>query len=69
MKRIRIIVIGAALVAALSTAPASAQPQGAPIPQPEQRICRAWKKTCVSYRYVFGRPVCSAWQFVCIRWY
>jgi hypothetical protein len=68
-QRIRSIVIGAAIIAALAASSASAQPQGAPIPQPEQRICRAWAKQCVSYRYIFGRPVCKEWKFVCIRWY
>ena len=64
MKRIRSIVIGAAVIAAIATTSASAQP----VQVPAQRVCWAWQKQCIKQVWIFGRPVCTAWRLTCIRW-
>jgi hypothetical protein len=60
------MIIGAVMVAALLL-PATANATG-PAETCPGRVCWAWRKQCVRYVYVFGRPVCTAWTFTCIQW-
>jgi hypothetical protein len=68
MKRIRSIVIGAAVIAAIAASSASAQPARSAAPVPPARVCWAWQNSCIQYRYIFGIRYCTAWKLTCIRW-
>jgi hypothetical protein len=64
MKRIRSIVIGAAIIAAIA-APSA---QAAPPPVPQARICTAWINQCVKYSYIFGIRYCTVHKLTCVKW-
>lgn len=65
-ERITKLFVATTIVAALLL-PATASAAG-PADTCAGRICRAWRKECVRYVYIFGRPVCRAWTFTCIKW-
>ena len=68
MKRIRSLILGAAVIAPMLPALASAQPVRNPSPVPQARICTAWRNTCLRSVTILGIRYCTLHKFTCIKW-